>query len=227
MNHKRIKEFEELKGAEIDPELKILLGTSFNGLSYENKGKVLDARMDLVKHQYLSDDEICEYFQFLDKVEKYEDMIFITMMHPNVIGEFFNDSYTYSNYNIQYKWNKSIDNFTYDTKDKLLEILKTMSDDFDKYDKLRVVIIDKILQKYVDYVPEKKVETIEEVKVESNNEETIEEVKIEPNNEETIEEVKVESNNEETIEEVKVESNNEEIVLPKTKRSCRDNHKCC
>ncbi len=143
MNLSRLVEIEELKGSVFDTDMKRILTSSFNKLNPDDKNKYLDERMRLLRSDYQTDDEISELFVFLDKMERYEDVMKLIVLHSDLMEEYFHESQSYCKYNIQYKWDKNISNFA--LKDQLLTDLKEISEDLDKYNKFKILVVDKIL----------------------------------------------------------------------------------
>lgn len=143
MNLSRLAEIEELRGSAFDSDIKRILTSSFNKLNPDDKNKYLNERMNLLRSDYQTDDEIAELFVFLDKMDRYEDVMTLIVLHSDLMEEYFHESQSYCKYNIQYKWDKNISNFA--LKDQLLTDLKEISEDLDKYNKLKILVIDKIL----------------------------------------------------------------------------------
>jgi hypothetical protein len=156
MDPKRIQKIEKSLGAQYDSETVRILTTPFSKLNHDEKLRHLDERMTLLRNEYQNDDdEICDLFDLLDKMEKYEDMLIIILHHTTLIGKYYNDSYTYVKYNLQYKWDKDITNFNYMTLDQWLNDLKNISMELEKYNKLKLCVVDKILTKHSVKIPER------------------------------------------------------------------------
>lgn len=156
MDLKRVQKIEKSIGAQYDSETIRILTTPFSKLNRDEKMRHLDERMMLLRNEYLNDDdEICDLFDLLDKMEKYEDMLTIIMYHTALIGKYYDDSYTYVKYNLQYKWDKDVTNFNYMTLDQWLNDFKNVSMELPKYNKLKLCVVDKILTKHNAKIPER------------------------------------------------------------------------
>jgi hypothetical protein len=144
----RVKEIEQGHGYEFDEDTRRILCSSFRSLSPEEKTKYLDTRMALLKEDLQSEDELIEIFQLADKVHRYENQLVMITSRPKILAEFYDESYEYSNYNLQHKWDKDLEKLTYLTPTQWLDDLQNISAELEPYNKLKIMIIDKILQKY-------------------------------------------------------------------------------
>lgn len=148
MDNKRLRDITSIRKEEFDSEEVKLLTTDFYKLNLVDRNKSLDLRMKLHDGDLITEEEVCDMFQQFDSLERYADMLLYVTFHTKLLGEFFDETYDYHKYNFQHKWDKSIDTFSFVTMDQWLGDLKNISRELSKYNKLKILIIDKILKRY-------------------------------------------------------------------------------
>jgi|SRR5579872_1845293 len=144
MYARRVEEIEQIKGP-YDALLKGLLIGSFNGLSKEDKGRVLDERIKLLVEDLQTEDETTELFVLLDKMERYEDALMVVIMHVKLMADYYHDSRVYYRYNIESEWDRNMDG--YGRKEEVLNDLENVRREMGEYNGLRVMVVEKILKR--------------------------------------------------------------------------------
>lgn len=148
MNPYQLRKNEHMLGNRYNYESFVILTTPFDQLNAASHQIFLDEWIRMLNYDLLPEDEICRLFNYLDCVNRYEDMTDMICLHPKILSVFFEDTQGLFEYNLEHKWNKSLDDFTHLMVAQYLNDLKDISEELPSDNKLKVCVIDKILEKY-------------------------------------------------------------------------------
>lgn len=94
----------------IDTEEIKLLNSDFTQLNNNDKNKYLNIKLKLMRKDLLVEQELYFLFEELDLVERYNDMLNLLIHYPKYIGNHYEITSDFFNYNIGSKWDWNLDN---------------------------------------------------------------------------------------------------------------------
>lgn len=113
-----LKKIEEICGECFGEDCTRILTTRFYLLNDADKNIYLDTKLKLLNGDLIVPRDICVMFDQLDAMNRFSDLLYITILHPRIISEHFEKTYDSTHYDIVHTWDWDLEKLTKMKKDQ-------------------------------------------------------------------------------------------------------------